>query len=177
VIEILYFFNIILYAIEAQYFSVQYKIEVLGRLSLMLTVFRIHRKSRSNAKIYFYHKEVLEVFLVYNFCLTIGFGTFEELLLLELPADEPLDLLFIHGTSIPPLAVETWDVDPLSEGLDIFFCSILSSWVSEHDLFWDSDNSFFLPRRSLPLTQIGLLFPDPSFLPARCALLALVIQK
>ena len=102
----------------------------------MLAVFRIHRKSRSNAKIYVYHKEVLDVFLVYNFCLSIGFETFEELLLLlELPADEPLDLLFIQGTSIPPLAVETWDVDPLSEGFDIFFCSILSSCVSEHDLF------------------------------------------
>ena len=60
---------------------------------------------------------------------------FAELLLLELPVDEPLYLSFIQGTSLPPMGIETWAVDPFKEGFGVFFCNILSSCVSEHDLF------------------------------------------
>jgi hypothetical protein len=127
-----------------------------------------------------YHKDALEVFLVYSFCFSIA-GALEELLLvLELPEEKPLDLLFIQGTSADPLdIIVTCELDPFKEGFGVFFCKILSSWVSEHALDGDSDNSFFLRGRKFPfpLTLIGVLFPEPSFLPARCALLALVIQK
>ena len=129
-----------------------------------------------------YHKDALDVFLVYNLCFSIGyeFALYELLLELDDPEEKPRDLLFIHGTSTDPLdVVATCEFDPFKEECGVLFCKILSSWVSEHDFDGDSDNSFFLPRRAFPfpLTVIGVLFPEPPFLPARCALLALVIQK
>ena len=127
-----------------------------------------------------YHKDALEVFLVYSLCFSIACALGELLLVLELTEEKPLDLLFIQGTSADPLdIIVTCEFDAFKEEVGVFFCKILSSWVSEHDLDGDSDNSFFRPFRKFPfpLTLIGVLFPEPSFLPARCALLALVIQK
>ena len=130
-----------------------------------------------------YHKDALEVFLIYCLCFSIACALEELLLVLEfpeLPEEKPLDLLFIQGTSADPLdIVVTCEFDPFKEEFGVFFCKILSSWVSEQYLGGDSDNSFFLPRRTFPfpLTLTGVLFPEPSFLPTRCALLALVIQK
>ena len=102
-----------------------------------------------------------------------------ELLLLELVDENPRDLLFIQGTSTAPLGVATCEFDPFKEVDGVFFCRILSRCGSEANITGGSDDSLFRPFRNnfFPLQLLGVFFPDPSFLPARCALLAFVIQK
>jgi len=102
-----------------------------------------------------------------------------ELLLLELVDENPLDLLFIQGTSTVPFGVATCEFEPFKEDDGVFFCRILSSCGSEANDAGGSDDSLFRPFRNnfFPLQLLGVFFPDPSLLPARCALLAFVIQK
>ena len=97
-----------------------------------------------------YHKDVLEVFLVYILCFSIGYDSLGEGLLVDSSEEDPLDLLFIQGTSTDPLFIATCVLDPANdEGGDVF-CTILSSCVSEHALVEDSDNSFLLALRGYP---------------------------
>ena len=62
-----------------------------------------------------YHKDVLEVFLVYILCFSIGYDSFGEGLLVDSSEEDPLDLLFIQGTSTDPLFIATCVLDPAND--------------------------------------------------------------